>query len=159
MGWTAEQPPGGAEHARRSSSFGQQAGGYAAYRPGYPDAAVRWALEPVVDPTADDLSGLRVLDLAAGTGKLTEALVRLGADVVAVEPDVEMVAELRRRVPVVQVFSGRAEDIPATDASFDAVLVGQAFHWFDTERAVLEIARVVRAGGVLALLWNFDDAR
>lgn len=159
MGWTAEQPPGSVEHTRRSSSFGQQAGAYAAHRPGYPDAAVRWALDPVTETSTDDLSALRVLDLAAGTGKLTEVLVRLGADVVAVEPDSEMVAELRRRVPTVTAFTGRAEDIPAPDASFDAVLVGQAFHWFDSERAVPEIARVVRAGGVLALLWNVDDAR
>jgi SAM-dependent methyltransferase len=103
-----------------------------------------------------------VLDLAAGTGKLTATLIGLGAEVTAVEPDPAMLAELRRELgsaPGLRTQSGRAEDIPLPDASVDAVLVGQAMHWFDLDRAIPEIARVLRPGGVLAALWNVDDDR
>ena len=95
----------------------------------------------------------------AGTGKLTAALVRLGADVTAVEPDPQMLAELRRAMPAVRSVPGRAEEVPLPDASVDAVLAGQAMHWFDLDRALPEIARVLRPGGVLAGLWNVDDDR
>ncbi|MCQ4044938.1 class I SAM-dependent methyltransferase [Streptantibioticus rubrisoli] len=141
-------------HARRASSFGEHASAYAEHRPDYPRAAVEWAVEPVADRL-----GLRVLDLGAGTGKLTEVLLRCGLEVTAVEPDAGMLAELRRRTPQVDARQGTAEAIPAPDASFDAVLVGQAFHWFDHDRALPEIARVLRPGGVLAALWNRDDDR
>ncbi|MCO6008722.1 class I SAM-dependent methyltransferase [Actinoallomurus purpureus] len=140
--------------ARRASSFGGQAAAYAAERPGYPDAAVRWALRPVAARTP-----LRVLDLAAGTGKLTEGLLRHTADVVAVEPDSGMLAELQARLPGVPALTGTAERIPLTDGSVDAVLVGQAMHWFDLSRALPEMARVLAPGGVLAGLWNIDDHR
>ncbi|WP_020577309.1 class I SAM-dependent methyltransferase [Actinopolymorpha alba] len=140
------------EHTRRASSFGAQASAYAEYRPSYPDQAVRWALEPVTDREQ-----VRVCDLAAGTGKLAEVVARQGYDVLAVEPDLAMLAELRRRLPGVPALNGRAEEIPLPDGSVDAVVVGQAFHWFDVDRALGEIARVLRPGGVVAGLWNFED--
>ncbi|MGH3205363.1 MAG: class I SAM-dependent methyltransferase [Streptosporangiaceae bacterium] len=140
--------------ARQASSFGTAAAAYAEHRPGYAEAAVRWALSPV-----RDRHPLRVLDLAAGTGKLTATLVGLAAEVTAVEPHPAMLAELRRSLESVAALPGRAEDIPLADASVDAVLVGQAMHWFDLNRAIPEIARVLIPGGVLAALWNVDDDR
>jgi SAM-dependent methyltransferase len=140
------------ERARRGSSFGAAADAYAEYRPDYAEAAVRWALAPA-GPAP------RVLDLGAGTGKLTATLVSLGANVTAVEPDPAMLAEFRRALPGVRSLSGRAEAIPLPDASIDAVVAGQAMHWFDMKLAAPEIARVLVPGGVLAGLWNVDDDR
>jgi len=111
------------------------------------------------DLAGPDLAGLRVLDLGAGTGKLTALLVSLGADVTAVEPDAAMLAELRRGLPEVRALGGSAEAIPLADGSVDAVLCGQAMHWFDMSRAVPEIARVLVSGGVLGAMWNADDDR
>jgi len=142
------------ERLRHGSSFGAAAAAYAEHRPGYAEAAVRWALEPVWSRQP-----LRVIDLGAGTGKLTATLVRLGVDVTAVEPDPGMLAELRRELAPVRSVPGHAEDIPWPDASADAVLAGQAMHWFDLDRALPEIARVLTPGGVLAGLWNVDDDR
>jgi SAM-dependent methyltransferase len=142
------------DRLRHGSSFGAAAAAYAEHRPGYAEAAVRWALEPV-----SARRPLRVLDLAAGTGKLTETLVSLGADVTAVEPDPDMLAELRRRLGSVRSMPGRAEEIPLPDGAVDAVLAGQAMHWFDLDRALPELARVLAPGGVLAGLWNVDDDR
>ena len=124
---------------------------YAEHRPDYAQAAVRWALEPA--------PGLRVLDLGAGTGKLTATLVAAGVDVVAVEPDPAMLAELRRALPEVRALPGRAEAIPLPDASVDVVLAGNAMHWFDLAVAGPEIARVLAPGGILAGLWNLLDDR
>ncbi|HEY6492139.1 MAG TPA: class I SAM-dependent methyltransferase [Trebonia sp.] len=133
-----------------SSSFGKAATVYAEHRPDYAHAAVRWALETAPGP--------RVLDLGAGTGKLTAALVTLGTEVIAVEPDPAMLAELRRELPTVRALPGKAEVIPLPDASVDAVLSGNAMHWFDMNAAGPEIARVLAPGGILAGLWNiFDD--
>ncbi|WP_371673835.1 class I SAM-dependent methyltransferase [Streptomyces sp. NBC_00289] len=137
------------ERVRHSSSFGAAATAYAEHRPDYAQAAVRWALEPA--------SGPRVLDLGAGTGKLTTTLVALGADVVAVEPDPAMLTELRRALPTVRALPGSAEAIPLPDASVDAVLAGNAMHWFDMAVAGPEIARVLAPGGILAGLWNVMD--
>ncbi|MEU4334433.1 class I SAM-dependent methyltransferase [Micromonospora lupini] len=134
-----------------SSSFGSAASAYAEHRPDYAQAAVRWALEFA--------PGSRVLDLGAGTGKLTATLVALGVDVVAVEPDPAMLAELRRAMPTVHALPGGAEAIPLPDASVDAVLAGNALHWFDMAAAGPEIARVLSPGGVLAGLWNTMDDR
>jgi SAM-dependent methyltransferase len=142
------------EWLRRGSSFGAVAQAYAEYRPDYPVDAVRWCTAP-----AGDLGSLRVLDLGAGTGKLTALLARFGADVTAVEPDPAMLAELRGRLPAVRALAGSAEAIPLPDGSVDAVLCGQALHWFNLERALPEIARVLVPGGTLGGLWNSDDDR
>jgi SAM-dependent methyltransferase len=140
--------------ARRASSFGTAARAYADHRPHYPDAAVEWALEPVRARRI-----VRVLDLGAGTGRITEALQRAAVDVIAVEPDPAMRAAMLERVFGVAVLAGTAEDIPLPDGRVDAVVVGQAFHWFDHERAYPEIARVLNQGGVLAAMWNGEDLR
>ncbi|HEY6748649.1 MAG TPA: class I SAM-dependent methyltransferase, partial [Mycobacteriales bacterium] len=103
--------------------------------------------------------GRRVLDLGAGTGKLTATLVALGADIIAIEPDSAMLSGLRRALPAVRVLPGSAEAIPLPDASVDAVLAGNALHWFDMTVAGPEIARVLAPGGVLAGLWNVMDNR
>jgi SAM-dependent methyltransferase len=100
-----------------------------------------------------------VLDLGAGTGKLTATLVALGAEVTAVEPDPAMLTELRRALPVVRALPGNAEAIPLPDVSVDAVLAGNAMHWFDMAVAGPEIARVLTPGGILAGLWNLLDDR
>jgi SAM-dependent methyltransferase len=135
----------------RARSFGAHARDYAEHRPGYPGDGVRWALSAAGRPVHD------VLDLAAGTGKLTECLLPLGMTVTAVEPDDGMRAELTSRFPRVTALSGTAEAIPLAADSFDAVLVGQAFHWFDRTAALTEIGRVLRTGGALGLLWNGED--
>jgi SAM-dependent methyltransferase len=143
-------------YAKRAASFGAVAAEYAAHRPDYPARAVAWALEPAA---AGGTGALDVLDLAAGTGKLSRSLVALGHRVTAVEPDAAMLGELRRQVPGATALAGSAEGIPLPDASVDAVLVGQAIHWFDQSRALPEIARVLRPGGSLATLSNADDDR
>jgi SAM-dependent methyltransferase len=135
----------------RARSFGTAAADYARHRPGYPTAALDWACAPLAGR-----DHLQLLDLAAGTGKLTEALLPRGA-ITAVEPDPAMIAELRARFPLVDAREGSAEQIPLPDGSADAVFVGQAWHWFDPELAYPEIARVLRPGGVLVALWNGDD--
>lgn len=139
----------------RGRGFGAVARAYAEFRPGYPGAAVDWALAPVSE--AGHGRPLDLLDLGAGTGKLTASLLRRGAAVTAVEPDPEMFAVLRAELPRVTAVPGTAEDIPLADGSVDAVLVGQALHWFDMERALAEIGRVLRPGGVVAALWNHED--
>ena len=139
------------DRRRHASSFGAAAAAYAVHRPDYAHDAVRWAVEPA--------PGKRVLDLGAGTGKLTRVLDLLGADVVAVEPDPAMLAELRSELQHVRAFAGSAEDIPLPDASVDAVVAGNAMHWFDMAAAGPEIARVLAPGGVLAGLWNVMDDR
>jgi SAM-dependent methyltransferase len=143
-----------ADRLRRASSFGAAAAQYAQHRPAYAEAAIRWCLAPV-----SDAQPVRVVDLGAGTGILTGALVQLGADVIAVEPDQAMLAELRRQLPAARAVEGSAEALPLPDRSVDAVLCGQAMHWFDMDRALPEIARVLTPGGVLAGLWNVDDDR
>ncbi len=134
--------------AGQGLSFGAVAEAYERARPGYPENAVRWLTgeEP-----------LDVVDLGAGTGKLTRSLVALGHTVVAVEPLPDMIAQLRAAVPEATPVEGGAEAIPLATASADVVTVAQAFHWFDHGPALCEIARVLRPGGRLALVWNVRD--
>lgn len=139
------------ERLLHASSFGAAAVAYAEHRPDYAEAAVRWALEPAPGP--------RVLDLGAGTGKLTATLVALGAEVIAVEPDTAMLTELRCSLPTVRALPGSAEAIPLPDTSVDAVLAGNAMHWFDMAAAGPEIARVLAPSGILAGLWNVMEDR
>jgi len=150
--------------ARQASSFGTAASAYARHRPDYPIAAIEWTLEPVAGSARLSAYPVRILDLGAGTGKLTSQLSGLVVDdqpvgLMAVEPDPQMLAEFRRQLPGVAVVAGRAEAIPLPDACVDAVLAGQAAHWFALERAMPEMARVLVPGGVLAFLWNADDDR
>jgi len=130
-------------------SFELAAEEYEATRPSYPDEVLDLL------PVANDAV---VLDLGAGTGKLTRVLARRYARVTAVEPLDGMRGILERVVPGVEALAGSAEQIPLGDASVDAVFAAQAFHWFDHERAVAEIGRVLRPGGILALVWNGPDA-
>lgn len=130
---------------RRALSFGAAADAYALARPGYPVDAVRFVLPE---------QPRRVLDLGAGTGKLTAVLLDLGLDVVAVEPDDAMRAHVDPRA---EVLPGTAEDLPVDDASVDAVVVGQAWHWFSLPAALASVQRVLRPGGTLGLLWNVLD--
>jgi len=133
-------------------SFEAVAEQYERARPTYADDALRWLAERIgIAP------GRRVLDLAAGTGKLTRQLVALGASVVAVEPGDAMRALLERVVPEAEPLVGSAEAIPLADASVDAITVGQAYHWFRPEEALAEMHRVLRPGGAVALLWNQWD--
>ena len=134
--------------------FGAAADLYERGRPDYPAAAVACLVERL-----DLRPGRSLLDLAAGTGKLTRLLVPSGAGVIAVEPVAEMRAELERRVPGVAALDGTAEHIPVGAGSVDAVTVAQAFHWFRPDAALQDIHRVLRPHGGLALIWNSRDER
>jgi len=134
--------------ARRASVFGSFAEEYHRARPGYPDAALDWLLPP---GAAD------VLDLGAGTGKLTASLLARGLRVTAVEPDPAMLAVLVRHSPAAAAHQAGADALPLPDASVDAVLVGQAWHWFPHAQAAAEVRRVLRPGGWLGLVWNAPD--
>jgi ubiquinone/menaquinone biosynthesis C-methylase UbiE len=132
-----------------SRSFDEVAELYEQARPSYPDEAVGWLADRLrIDRRST------VLDLGAGTGKLTRTLVPRAARVIAVEPGPEMLAQLRRAVPEAEAMLGAAEAIPVPDGSVDAVVCGQSFHWFRTDEALREIRRVLRAGGGLGLIWN-----
>ncbi|HEY7004408.1 MAG TPA: methyltransferase domain-containing protein [Gaiellaceae bacterium] len=121
-------------------------------RPSYPREAIdRLVAELGIAP------GTRVLDLAAGTGKLTRRLAPTGAEIVVVEPVEAMRAALSASLADIEAFSGTAEAIPLPAGSVDAVTVGQAFHWFDGDAALAEIHRVLRRGGRLGLIWNVKD--
>jgi ubiquinone/menaquinone biosynthesis C-methylase UbiE len=141
---------GGVHHA--ATAFSSAASVYEQARPGYPPGALAWLGEQLaLGPRR------RVLDLAAGTGKLTRGLVEQGAAVVAVEPVAGMRQALARAVPGAVVVAGVAEAIPAGTATVDAITVAQALHWFATEQAVLEMHRVLRPGCLLAVVWNRRD--
>ena len=139
-------------HQDAAVGFDRGAADYERGRPGYPDAAIALVARKLgITP------GQRVLDLAAGTGKLTRSLLGLGAELVAVEPVAGMREQLRRAVPGVDARDGTAEQIPLDDASVDAALVAQAFHWFDVPAAAAEIHRVLVPGGGLAVIRNEWD--
>jgi SAM-dependent methyltransferase len=127
-------------------------GDYEAARPSYPPDAVAWFVEHL-----RIASGRRVADLAAGTGKLTRLLTPTGADLFAVEPVPGMREIFRRLLPAVPLVAGTAEAMPCASTTFDAITVAQAWHWFDHERATAEMARVLRPGGRLGLVWNARD--
>ncbi|TQJ31704.1 class I SAM-dependent methyltransferase [Microbacterium sp. SLBN-146] len=141
------------DHEDLSRSFGAAAGAYEAGRPDYPLEVVRWLLEPA--RLAD--RRIRVVDAGAGTGKLTRVIVEAEAEVVAVDPDPDMLAVLRSRVIGVPAFTGTAEHLPLPDASVDAVLLGQAWHWVAPDAGAREAARVLGPGGLLGLVWNIRD--
>lgn len=138
----------------QATSFGVQAHSYEVGRPEYPFAAVAWMLDALPHGSR------RIADVGAGTGKLTRTLLGApDAEVVAVDPDPEMLATLRTAVPGVPAFVGTAEHLPLPDDSVDAVVLGQAWHWVEPLAASAEIGRVVRSGGVLGLIWNIRDER
>lgn len=142
------------DRAAQSRSFETVAAEYERHRPEYPEEALRWAADRLgLEERA------RVLDVGAGTGKLTRSLVALGYEVVAVEPGGPMLEQLRQAVPEAEALEGPAEAIALPDAGVDAAFAAQAFHWFDRERAMPELHRVVRSGGGLVLLWNWWDDR
>ena len=129
----------------RARVFGAFAADYDRWRPAYPVEAARWLV-----PEGAQL----VADVGAGTGKLTGVLRFLDVPVVAVEPDPGMLAVLTSHHPEVRALNAPAEALPLDDATVDAVVVGQAWHWFDHERAVAEVRRVLRPGGWLGLVQN-----
>ena len=135
---------------RRARSFGARAEEYERWRPSYPADAVAWLVPP---------GAVRVADVGAGTGKLTGPLLAFGLEVAAVEPDPAMLAVLRREHPAAVPYLAGADALPIPDASVDAVLAGQAWHWFPHEPAVAEVRRVLRPGGWLGLIWNGPDPR
>ncbi|MGH3424711.1 MAG: class I SAM-dependent methyltransferase [Nocardioidaceae bacterium] len=132
----------------RGNSFASVADSYDAGRPGYPIASVGWLVgeRPV-----------RVVDLAAGTGLFSEALVAAGHRVLALEPSEQLAARLLQRLPAAWTARASAERLPLARRCAEAVTVAQAFHWFDAGAALDEIARVLRPGGALGLVWNFRD--
>ncbi|MEU9962653.1 class I SAM-dependent methyltransferase [Streptomyces malaysiensis] len=136
------------ERQRQAGSFGAAADAYERGRPPYPPEAVAW----LVPERAQG-----VVDLGAGTGKLTRALRAPGREVIAVEPSAGMRERFSQVLPGVRVLEGTGESIPLPDSSVDTVVCAQAWHWVDPRRAVPEIARVLRTGGRLGLVWNSRD--
>jgi SAM-dependent methyltransferase len=139
-------------HPAARVGFAREAEAYERGRPEYPPAAVAWlAAQLRLGP------GRTVLDVGAGTGKLTRALARSGARVIAVEPVAQMREVLVGELADVQALEGSAEALPLGDQAVDAVAAGQAYHWFDPVLAPAELARVLRPGGRLGLIWNRRD--
>jgi SAM-dependent methyltransferase len=135
------------DEARRGFQAGAAA--YERGRPGYPRVAIEW-----LGRELDLRPGRTVVDVGAGTGKLTRELVASGADVVAIEPVPAMREQLEREVPAARALDGTAEALPLDDGSVDAIVVAQAFHWFDGPAALAEFHRVLRPSGRVALIWN-----
>jgi SAM-dependent methyltransferase len=139
-------------HEVAATGFDAAAHGYERSRPSYPPDAVAWLAERLrLGP------GRTLVDLAAGTGKLTRLLAPTGAWTAAVEPVAGMRRVLAAAMPAVPVVAGVAEALPLADASVDAVTVAQAFHWFDAEATFAELARVVRRPGAVGMVWNARD--
>lgn len=135
------------ERRARAASFRQIGSDYEKYRPDQPDEVTAWMIG----------DARQVLDLGAGTGKLTDSLLRLGREVRAVDPASSMLSELTRKHPELPCLLGTAEAIPLPAHSVDAVVIGSAWHWMDAQRTGAELARVLRPGGVLGLSWNGPD--
>jgi SAM-dependent methyltransferase len=150
-----DDPRDPADAAGPALSFGAAAAGYAAVRPTYPDEAVDWLLEGLTGGFGE--RRLRAADVGAGAGALTARLVERGLEVVAVDPDPQMLAQLHVDVPGVPTFAGTAEQLPLPDAAVDLVVLGQAWHWVDPARGSAEVGRVLAPGGRLGLLWNRRD--
>lgn len=149
MGRTASAPKGTYTSAELARSFGSAADVYERGRPGWPAEALAWLTKELeLAPQA------RIVDLGAGTGKLTRALTERFDYVVAVEPLTSLRRRLEALAPRAEAVAGTAERIPVANGTVEAVFAGEAFHWFDGERALAEIARVLRPSGGLALLWN-----
>jgi SAM-dependent methyltransferase len=139
-------------HEIAQRGFGTEAGAYERSRPSYPPDAVAWLTDGLaLGP------GVRVADLAAGTGKFTRLLAPTGAAIIAIEPVAGMWQRLRAASPGVPIVAGTAERLPLAGASLDAVTVAQAFHWFDAVAAFAELKRVVRPGGRVGIVWNARD--
>jgi SAM-dependent methyltransferase len=139
-------------HEIAARGFTAEAAAYDSSRPSYPRDAVQWLIDNLgIAP------GRRVVDLAAGTGKLTVLIAGAGAQLIAVEPVAAMAERLRAKLPSVPLLAGVAEAMPFASGSLDAVVIAQAFHWFDPDRALPELSRVIRVGGRLGLIWNVRD--
>lgn len=142
---------------RHARSFGGVADAYDRGRPTYPDDAVAWLTSGQPDPEA--VRPMTVLELGAGTGKLTAHLLAHGHDVHATEPDEAMLAVLRRNLPGVRTSATTAEQIPLADHTVDVVVAAQCYHWFDPDVALDEINRVLKPGGTFAVVWHERDER
>lgn len=142
---TASDP---GDFGRRAHSFDSAADTYERARPSYPGPAVDWLLDGVDGP---------VLDLGAGTGKLTRSVVARGLPTTAVDPGPAMLEQLSAALPQVPTLVGTAEDLPLPDDSMAALVAGQAWHWVDESRALPEVRRVLRPGGRIGLIWNIRD--
>jgi SAM-dependent methyltransferase len=142
----------------QANSFGAAAAAYERGRPEYPEAALDWLLAAAVPGEASS-APRDVVDLGAGTGKLTRSLCGRGLAVTAVEPSAGMREQLAAAVPGATVLAGSGEAIPLADGSADVLLAAQAWHWVDTAVAVPEAARVLRPGGTLGMVWNVRDER
>jgi SAM-dependent methyltransferase len=140
----------GFDGQRSALLFDRAAEAYTRARPGYPREAIDWLLPE---------NARTVLDIGAGTGKLTGQLVKRGLEVTAVEPSPRMRAALKEALPGIDVRAGTAEQLPINDLTMDAVLFAQAWHWVDPSVAVPEILRVARRGATLGLVWNIRDRR
>jgi SAM-dependent methyltransferase len=139
-------------HPFAVASFTQAADAYRRARPTYPDPAIDWLADAL-----DLRPGRSVLDVGAGTGKFTVGLVRTGASIIAVEPVAAMRAAFTTTLPGIPVVEGTAEALPFADASVDAIVAAQAFHWFDPARTLAEFHRVLRPTGRIGLIWNVRD--
>jgi SAM-dependent methyltransferase len=133
-----------------AASFERVADVYASARPSYPAEAAHWLVPS---------DARTVVDVGAGTGKFTALLTRPGRTVIAVDPSQNMLSQLRLAVPQADAVAGSAEHLPLPDGSADAVTVAQAWHWVDVPAASAEVARVLRPGGTLGLIWNYRDER
>jgi SAM-dependent methyltransferase len=139
-------------HEAAAKGFAKEALAFARGRPEYPVAVDQWLRDTLqLDETRT------VIDLGAGTGKFTRRLLATGANIIAVEPVQEMLAQLTQILPCVAARSGTAENIPVNNGAVDAVVCAQSFHWFATEAAVAEIRRVLKPGGYLGLIWNVPN--